>query len=374
MPCPKILINSNVALNILCFKRELLTMLVKQNYDVFVMCQASEKERSKISALGVHYLPIKLEPNNKNPFKDFKLILNYRRVFKKTAPDLIINYTIKPCIYGGFAASLLKIPYVTFITGRGSAFLSNRILKCFIVFLYRISQRKTKKIVFLNQSDAELFVKLKITTRTNTAIFPGEGVDTNYYLSNTPPPKDKVVFLFIGRLLRKKGIIQYTEAAKKIKQKFKNTTFLILGDYFPDNPDSISPSIMEEWEKENLVKYCGSTNDVRPYIEKASCLVLPTFYPEGLPRSLLEAMSMERPVITTDTPGCRELITDGVDGYICRAKDIDDLCHKMEKIIVIKHDELCKMGKLSKQKVFGRYSNELVLNKYEKFIAKTLRS
>jgi len=260
-------------------------------------------------------------------------------IIRRVKPDCVLTYTVKPVIYGMLAARISGIQQrYAMITGLGYAFISShsfgkKILKLTVSFLYKLSLAKAKAVFFQNNDDLNLFRNKKIIGEKSHALrVMGSGVDIEHF-KFTQIPSGKLVFLLIARLLNDKGIREYVEAARIVKEKRPNdeVNFFLLGS-FDSNPAAIQPSVIEQWVSDGFIKYLGSTNDVRSYIEQCSVFVLPS-YREGMPRSVLEAMSMGRAIITTDAPGCRDTVVNNENGYLVPVKSIKELSIAMLKLI-----------------------------------------
>jgi len=302
-----------------------------------------------------------------------------------TIPNVVLFYTIKPNIYGSLAAVILGIPVISNISGLGTVFLNNNLSSKIARLLYKVAMKIPKKVFFQNSYDKDLFIKLKLVDVSKTDIIPGSGINTNKFkplqvISNNDSKKIK--FLFIGRLLKDKGLIEYVEAARAIRngelkfenrelerEIYKNIEFHILGAFYSGNPTAITENEMEIWEKENIVKYLETSDNVKAVIANHDCIVLPS-YREGLSRVLLEAASMAKPIIATNVPGCKEVVEDGVNGFLCKVKDTNDLAEKMIKILNLSKEERIKMGQAGREKVIKEFDEKLVIDKYMEEILK----
>ena len=252
-------------------------------------------------------------------------------------------FTIKPVIYGAIAAKLFDIKTIVMITGLGTAFIADNWITRLVKLLYRFALSSVATVFFQNNDDKDLFLKSNIINPNVCKLTPGSGIDTRQFPYSSLPQKNKMTFILIARMLWDKGIGEYVEAAKIIKLKYPNTKFQLLGPLGVENRTSISDERMAAWEREGFIEYLGETTDVKPYIEKACCVVLPS-YREGTSRVLLEAASMGRPVIATDVPGCREIVENRITGLLCRRKDYSDLSNKMEVMINLSFEERKIMG------------------------------
>ncbi len=324
---------------------------------------------------GITFYPITINNKGTHPYEDLKLMLTYLKLYQKLKPDVVLHYTVKPNIYATLAAAIVGIPVVSNISGLGTVFLNDKLSSKVARVLYKIALRYPKKVFFQNPHDLELFVHKKLVSEKVAGLLPGSGIDTNKYIPiEVEKEKDKAfVFLLIARLIKDKGIIEYIEAAKMIKTKFSNVKFQLLGSFYPGNPTAISKEEVERWEYENIVEYIGYSDDVMSWISQSDCVVLPS-YREGLSRVLLEAASMAKPIITTDTPGCKDVVDHEVTGYLCEVKNAQCLAAQMEKKLQLTHAERVEMGKKGRQKVIVEFSEEIVIRKYLEIINEITQS
>ena len=279
----------------------------------------------------------------------------------------LLGYTIKPNIYGSLAAHLLGIPVINNITGLGTAFIEQTWLTRLVRFLYARSLSLSKTVFFQNADDRDLFVHLRLVRSERAALVPGDGVDLDKFrpqaVSRQNGQSSPPVFLFVGRVIRDKGVAEYAEAARLVKQRFPEARFQILGFLETANRSAIPRSELDAWVKEGIIEYLGSTDDVRPAIADASCVVLPS-YREGTPRVLLEAAAMGKPLIATDVPGCRDAVIDGVNGFLCAPRDYSDLAGKLIAFLSLDPAAKEQMGSASRMKVEREYDERIVINRY----------
>lgn len=358
----KIVLSSNTSWSIYNFRLNLARALKKQGYKVIIVApydEYSEKLKNEFK-----YYNIYINSKGTNPLEDIKTIITYYRLYKKIKPDLIINYTIKPNIYGSIGAHLNKIPHIAVITGLGYSFVRRSMLTTFIKYLYKISLKNSHKIFFLNKDDVRVFIEEGIVREEKIVILPGEGIDASKFKPIEIKKEDnKFRFLLIARMIWDKGIKEYVEASKIIKSKYSNVEFLLLGPLGVNNPTAISEGTIQEWQNQGLIKYLGTRDDVKYEIAKADCVVLPS-YREGISRVLLESASMEKPIITTEVPGCKEIVNDSINGFLCKPKDSNDLADKMEKMLKLNEEERKKMGMAGRMKVLKQFDEKIVINKY----------
>lgn len=357
----KIAFVSNTSWSVYNFRIDIIRYLQAQGHEVYVIAP-KDTYSNKLIAEGVHFLPIRLNNYGINPLHDIRyswaLFSNYRQ-FRF---DRIYHYTIKPNIYGSIAASLAKIKQsVIVVTGLGRMFLFKSVISNLLSkYLYRLACNRADKVWFLNNHDRSVFITKKICPENKTHVLPSEGINTQKF---RPVPKKEnqlIRFLFAGRLIRPKGIYQYIEAASIIRKCYPNTRFEILGFIDQSNPESIHYEEILNWQSAGIIRYLGSTEDVRPYIQRADCLVFPSFYQEGLSRILLEAASMATPIITTDQVGCRDVIQENTTGFLCEPNNIDDLIKQLEKFLSLDYEDKIAMGLNARKFVKEQYDIELI--------------
>lgn len=331
----KVMIVAGFNKSLILFRKELIEQWLKSGCAVIAAAPGREIEEA-LTELGAGYHTLPLERTGLNPMKDLILLLRLIQLLKKERPDYLYLYTIKPVIYGSLAARVLPSCRVfSMITGLGYAFTRSedegKLLRKLLVILYRLALRRNRKVFFQNPDDESFFVDNGIVDLKKVVRVNGSGVNTDYFRM-TPHKQGVVSFLMIARLLVEKGIVEYMEAARKVKAKHPETRFMLVGWSFDKNPSAIGQGQVEEWQKEGIVEICGETGDVRPYIARAGIYVLPS-YREGTPRTVLEAMAMGRAVITTDVPGCRETVIEGRNGFLVPVRDSEALAEAMEKFI-----------------------------------------
>ena len=345
------------------FRSILIKHFVDKGFRVTVTAPYDEIYFKKFEEIGCSTLEMSIEAKGINPVTDLLLILNYRRLFKRLRPDLSITYTIKPNIYASIAAESLGIKYLPITTGLGYTFLAEGVVPKIARMLYKYAFRKAEQVWFLNKDDIASFKEAKLVADEKIVQLYGEGVDTAHF-SACPLPVDKPIFLLVGRMLKDKGVVEYVEAARILKKKYPNVRFQLLGAVWLDNPAAIAEEEIRTWEREGIVEYLGRTSDVRTYIEKAMCVVLPS-YREGVPCTLMEAASMARPLVATDVPGCHEVVVDGYNGYLCEVKNAEDLAAKMERVILMSQEERIAMGMNGRQLMIDKFDIKHVIAQYE---------
>jgi len=368
----KIALVANTSWSIYNFRLNLIRSLQKQGYQVAVIAP-KDSFTSRLVAEGIAYHEVDIDNYGTNPISEIKLIHQFYTLYQKIQPSLIFHYTIKPNIYGSLAAAKLKIPSIIVTTGLGHLFqFSNRLVRWATIYMYKLAARLAREIWFLNENDRDVFVFKGIARPEKTKVIKGEGIDLVWFKPRREKTFYRDRFLFAGRLLKDKGVEDFAEAAKIIKQKYPRVSFELLGFINQRNPNSIPYSRISEWQKDKLIKYLGETNDIRPYLEKTSCLVFPSYYREGISRILLEAAAMETPAITTDNVGCREVVDHGRTGFICARQDPRALARSLEKFLELSDEDKLTMGKLARKKIAREYNIKLINQQYLQTIQKYL--
>ena len=353
----------NTSWNIYNFRAALLKALQEEGYKIIAIAPY-DVYVPKLEALGFEYHEIKINNKGTNPLEDIKLIWDFYQLYKKLAPDVILHYTIKPNIYGAFAARMLEIPVISNISGLGTVFLDNSFSSKVAKLLYRLALKSPQKVFYQNTHDRDLFIDAKLVKEDKTDLLPGSGIDTEKFAPMYVSKKsDKISFLFIARLLKDKGIVEYVEAARTLVKQ-GNAKCYILGAFYEGNPSAITQLQMKQWEEEGIVTYLGVSDDVASHIASVDCVVLPS-YREGLSRVLLESASMAKPLITSKVPGCKEVVDDGVNGYLCEVKNSVSLAEVMQKMVNLSEREREEVGAKGREKVIAAFDENQVIAKYK---------
>lgn len=368
----KIVISSNTSWSIYNFRLNLIRALREEGFEVIIV--APYDKYTDALKKKFEYHDIFMNNKGTNPIEDFQTFFQYYKLYKKIKPSLALHYTIKPNIYGTLANSLLGIKTINNISGLGTLFIKQGFSTTIAKFLYKISLSRSSKVFFQNKDDYHLFINEKLVHIDKCGVLPGSGVDVKKFYPIQVTKKDNYFkFLLIARMLWDKGVGEYVEAAKIIKNKYKNVQFLLLGPIGVNNLTAIPKKQIEKWEEEQIINYLGETQHVKEQIAQVDCVVLPS-YREGTSRTLLEAASMAKPIVTTNVPGCKEVVDDGVNGFLCRLKDSKDLSEKMEKILNLSEKERVKMGKRSREKIIKEFDEKIVIDKYIQTIKSLLKN
>lgn len=354
-----VLVISNYSFSLVNLRGELIKTIIEYGHEVIAVAPDNEFA-AQVRKLGAGYRTIPLNGTGLNPFKDLVTLLSLIKIMRSIKPDLVFSYTIKPVLYCSLTAWITGTENIcSLFPGLGYIFterrnLKHQLLNLFTKIILRVALSKNKVVFFQNPDDLNLFFKNKLLKEgTQAIVVHGSGVDLEKFFY-VPPPDDPISFLLIARLLWDKGIGEYVEAARLLRTIYPKAKFKLLGP-FDSNPAAISPGQINRWVKEGVVEYLGETDDVRPHLAETSIYVLPSAYREGTPRSVLEAMAVGRPIITTDVPGCRETVRNGVNGFLIPPKDSHALARAMEKFI--KEPRLIeKMGLKSREYASKKYN------------------
>jgi glycosyltransferase involved in cell wall biosynthesis len=357
-----IVVCSNYAWTIFNFRMPLIKSLTKSGYRVIVITQFDGYEK-KIANEVNKVIPLFISRKGVNPLIDLATLFDLIRILFELKPDYFLPFTIKPVIYGSIASRILNITYMPMITGLGTVFISNNWITKIVKLLYRFALIKASVVFFQNDDDKDLFLQNKIINYKVCKLTPGSGVDLEKFLYTEMPTIEEISFLFIARMIKDKGLIEFVDAAKHLKKTYPQVKFKLLGPLEVENRTSVSRDQLYQWVDEGVVEYLGETDDVSYFIKESTCVVLPS-YREGTPRVLLEAASIGRPIIATDVPGCREVINNGINGYLCKSHDAIDLASKMSKMIMLPNTKRKEMGKNGRRKVEQEFSHEIVSEIY----------
>ncbi len=355
----RVLILTNNDIGLYKFRRELLEELIKKN-KVFI-CLPDGEFIQKLKKIGCRFVNCTLmDRRGTNPLMDLRLLEFYRRIIKKARPDIVFTYTIKPNVYGGIACASLGVPYVANITGLGTAIENGGILQKITLILYRAGLRKAQKVFFQNAENRDFMLKHHVV-KDSYDMIPGSGVNLEQYKVEEYPNRETIDFVFVARVMKEKGIDQYLEAASYIRKKYVNTRFHICG-FCEQNYNER----LEMLQKQGTIIYHGLVSNMIEIYKMCSCIVHPTYYPEGMSNVLLEACAVGRPIITTGRSGCREVVDDGVNGFIVKERDSKDLIEKLEKFLSLSVEERRQMGLAGRGKVEKEFDRKIVVNKYIK--------
>jgi len=358
----KILLTVNTVWNIVNFRLNLIRALRQAGWDV-ITAAPPDAYVEKLRQLDIPFYPIPIQNMGTDPLEDLKLWWDYYKLIKREKPNVVLSFTVKPNIYGGMAAKIFGIPFIPNIAGLGTAFIQANWITWVVESLYKVVLNRSTKVFFQNSEDRKLFIEHGLVTSDRTQLLPGSGVDIKVFSPCRVVQSEEFCFLLPSRLLWDKGVGEFVEAAKSIRAEFPRVRFQLLGFLGTENRSAIPKAQVIHWVDAGIVEYLGSTDDVRPYLAAADCVVLPS-YREGTPKALLEAAAMARPLITTDAVGCREVVDDGVNGFLCQPRDANDLAAKMRQMIELNPQQRATMGNLGREKMVREFDEQIVIKQY----------
>ncbi|PFD93366.1 glycosyltransferase family 1 protein [Bacillus thuringiensis] len=351
----KILILANNDVGLYKFRKEFIQELIDQGNKIFISLPNGPFVQPLID-MGCTFIETKVDRRGINPFTDLKLVMHYIKLLMSLKPNKVITYTVKPNVYGGIASRIMRIPYIVNITGVGTAFQKDGFLKKIIVRLYKIACKKAKVVFFENEENKKIFIDNNIVKDEIACKLNGAGVNLDEFQFKEYPVSEKIHFLFIGRVMKEKGVDELFEAVKRIKSKYNNVIFDIVGPFEDDYSN-----LIDKLEQDGAIEYHGFQEDVRPFIEKSGCLILPSYH-EGMANTLLEAGAMGRPLITTNISGCKEAVIDEQSGFLVKVSDPLDLYEKILRFIELDFNEKKDMGKFSYQHISNTFDKKIVVD------------
>ncbi|MFM4937373.1 glycosyltransferase family 4 protein [Aeromonas veronii] len=355
---------ANTAWSMFNFRHGLLSRLIDDGYQLTIIAPYDEFSE-KLREMGCAVIDLPMEAKGTNPLQDLKLIYTLYRVYQQIVPDFIIHYTIKPNIYGSLAAKLAGIASLAITTGLGYTFVNDNLVAKLAKSLYKFAFHYPKEVWFLNEDDRQVFLQHRLVRADKAVLLHGEGVDLTHFAPLAKPqPDDQIRFLLIARMLWDKGVGEFVEAARIIRQRYPQAVFQLLGACGVANPSVIEREQLAKWEAEGVIEYLGTTSDVRPVIAQADCVVLPSFYREGIPRTLMEAAAMAKPLITTDNVGCRDVVIPGQTGLLCPVKDGHALADCCEQLITMTVEQRSLMGSAGREFMRQKFEEKLVIEQY----------
>ena len=358
---------SNNAWSVYNYRLPVLRHLMQQGHQVLVFAP-DDAFSAKLQSEGCRFIPLVFTNKSENPFQDIRLFRQLRSLYRHWKPDFIFHFVVKPNIYGSLAAATLGIPSVAVVTGLGYAFARKNWLYWIVRYLYQYALRKVKEVWFLNNEDARVFIDQHIVAIQKVRVLPGEGVDTTYFKRQSPAHDrsgEPFLFLMSARLLKSKGIGLYADAIRLLQKKKVNARFQLMGFFENEHPDAISEAELNKWQEEGLLDYKGYQQDVRPCLEQADCFVFPSYYHEGMPRCLMEAASMELPIITSNNKGCKELVRHQYNGLLCHLHDPFDLAEQMMQMMRLSFAERQAMGRRGREWMVEKFDIRQVIQEYD---------
>ena len=353
--------------DVFCFRKEIIEALIERGCKVILSCPEHHRLDYFRGMKDVFIEDVDIDRRGTNPFKDVKLIWDYYRLFKKYRPDIVCTFTIKPNVYGSLAADMLDIPHINNVTGIGSGYKNGGLIRRVVILLYKVALRKSQMVFFQNKENMQVALASgMISSDIRCRVIPGSGVNLTHFAYKEKKTTDKVVFNYIGRVMKDKCVDDYLEAAVVISKKYPQTLFNVVG--FVEKSEGHYKDKLAALEKEGIIQYYGSVDDVRPLIYESDAIIHPSSYGEGISNVLLETAACGRACITTNVEGCRDCVDDGVSGYVYQAGSIFQLCKCIERFIALSPDEKKKMGAAGRQKVENNYDRSIIVDEYMKVI------
>ncbi len=390
---------SNTAWSIYNFRLGLIKALQADGHKILVVVPPDKRYVALLQEIDCQVTTIPMDNMGANPLRDGALLLRYIKYIYRAQPQLSILFTIKPVIYGAIASWITRTPSLSVITGLGTAFIRDNQLTRIVGTLYRVALRRTNKVFFLNGEDMRFFrSKGIINDAQYITTIPGEGVNLSVYANDfkeiVSKNASRVIvipgsgidierfksvdnnnngfsFILVARMIRDKGVVEFVEAARMLRQRFPTVKFKLLGYIGVQNRGAITQMEIDHWVSEGVVEYLGSASDVRPFLINANCVVLPS-YREGISRTLLEAAAMSLPIVTTNVPGCRDIVEDGVNGFLCAPRSAHDLADKLALLLELSDEQRAEMGRRGREKVEREFDEKIVIDKYRESISSIL--
>ena len=360
---PLVMVCANQAWNLVNFRAELISALVSAGCRVIAVAPSDPAMEARLAELGADFEPLQIDAKGLAPHRDLSTFLRIRALIKRLRPDVWLSWTIKPNIYGSLAAGSLSVPAIPNVSGLGTAFIRRNLLTHAVKFLYRFGFRKAPVVFFQNREDRDEFVNGAMAADWQARLLPGSGIDTRHF---RPPPGGRPKrrrFLMLARVVADKGVREFVDAARQARLAWQDAEFILMGAIGAPNRTAIARAEVDGWVKEGVIQHLPPVGDVRPHIADADFIVLPS-YREGLSRVLVEAGAMGRPAIATDVPGCRDIITDGVNGFLCQPRDAQALAAAFAKAAQTSDSAWASMAQAARDRVESEYSAERVIGLY----------
>lgn len=352
----KILILANHYNTLRIFRRELIQEISKMGHEIVISIPECDEENKQIlESYGSRVVFNEIDRRGMNPLKDFALLKAYKKLIRQEKPDKVISYTIKCNIYGGLASKHFKIPHYANVTGLGSSFQSKNLVRTLVSFLYKISLNKSKAVFFENEGNKSVLVENKIIKNQQAHVLPGAGVNLSEFHATPYSQSEIISFLFVGRIMKEKGVDELFEAIKRIKTERNDVEFVFIG-WYEENYENL----VKEMEKDGLIRFCGFQSDVKPFIEDSSCVILPSWH-EGMSNTLLESASMCRPLITSNIHGCKEAVIDKVTGFLVAPKNPTSLYEAISSFCNLSYEQRVDMGVKGRQHMIDNFDKNHVV-------------
>lgn len=358
----KIAVVLNTSWNIYNFRLNFIKSLLAEGHQVHTVAPRDECTHY-LTELGCIHHDLRMDSRGVNFFRDAALVVELWWLYRKLRPDVVLHYTIKPNVYGTLAAAALKIPAINNVCGLGTVFLKDNLLSRIAMGLYRLSFRYAQKVFFQNPDDRKFFIENALVKPSVADIVPGSGINLNHFKPVDYKRNSRFTFLMISRLITDKGVLEYVNAIRHLKENGNQSRFQLLGPIDAKHHRGVKEHVIRQWIDDGTIEYLGTTSDVRDYVQAADCVVLPS-YREGTPRTLLEAASSAKPIIATDVPGCNHVVEDNYNGFLCRIRDEKDLADKMSRMSQLDDASLSLFGRNGRAKMETQFDENVVINKY----------
>lgn len=360
----RIVLSANTCWYLFNFRANTVRALQNDGFEVHIVAP-HDKYTEDLISMGCLFHSVEIDRGGANPFKDFRSLIGFYFIYKKINPSVVLNFTPKNNIYSTFAAKILSLKVINNISGLGVVFVKNGFLSTLVKALYRLSQCFADHVFFQNASDRDLLLKNRSVRQGRYSLIPGSGVDLSRFSVSPALDDGAVKFLLVSRMLYEKGVTFYYEAAKRLKNKYGDKVcFSLVGFIDEKKTNGLSVAQIERWHKSGVLSYLGVSDKIEDVVAAADCIVLPSFYREGVPKSLLEAAAMAKPIITTDNSGCIETVIDGVSGFLCEMRSVDSLAEAMDKIVALSYHQRLEMGLSGRAYVEEKFDEKIVISAY----------
>lgn len=379
-PAGRILFSVNAAWNVVNFRSGLIERLLSDGYEVTV---ATPRDGwiQRIEDMGCRYVELPMQAQGRSPAADLGILARYVRLMRAERFDAFVGFTAKPNIYGSLAAALCGVPAINNIAGLGLVFNERGATSRIIRLLYRLALSRSAHVFFQNGEDLALFGRERLVDLAKTELLPGSGVDLDRFRPgmpallaqpDAPPHPNRFVFLLVARLLWEKGVAELVAAGRTVRARYPSAEIRLLGFVEEGRAAFVQPANLEEWQREGAATYFGTASDVRPHLEGADCVVLPSYYPEGTPRALLEAAAMGKPIITCDMPGCRDVVVDRENGFLVPPRNAGALAERMAEVMRLSPEERAAMGRRSREIAETRFDERIVTGRYAQVLRRLI--
>lgn len=358
-PRPTIAVCANQAWNLVNFRAGLIRALIERGFAVHAIAPPDARMEERLRDMGCGFTPVSIDAAGLSPTRDLATFIALLKILRKLRPAAWLSWTIKPNVYGSLAAGLLGIPALPNVSGLGTAFIRRNLLTRIAIQLYRTGFRRTPTVFFQNADDRDEFISGSMVTQRQARLLPGSGIDPQHWTAPSEDRGQPRQFLMLARIVADKGVREYVAAARQVKAQYPDARFALMGALAPPNRTAISPDEVDGWVREGVIEHLAPVSDVRPYIAAADVIVLPS-YREGLSRVLLEASAMARPIVTTDVPGCRDIVRDGENGFLCGAQDPTSLAQALGRAASLDDEAWRAMGRNGRTRVVEEFSQEKV--------------